>query len=213
VLVALVAAGLLVAVAAGPATAKMYLQATFDAPISFESPPGATLLVGITVLASGEDGELVPVRGSPVHLVLTGRDGATTRAAGVADREPGHYTMQIEVPAGGPRRAEVLLDGTTDLPMMLTASPFTFGPIGEGTAQLVPGKPAAAAPAAAPVPPRDPTTGPAGDPAAAPPAGDGGWLPAGVGLVAGLLALAGVAVLLQRTRGGAGARAGGARGG
>ena len=121
---ALVAALLLVgAVLAAPVGAKEFLQARLDAPIAFDSPPGAVLLVGAVVEAMSPDG-LVPAEGQPVYLVLTGRDGTTTRAAGAGDRRPaGHYTFEIVVPPGGVRDAEIGLHGSSDLPMHVGRRP------------------------------------------------------------------------------------------
>jgi hypothetical protein len=46
--------------------------------------------------------------------------------------------MRIEIPAGGARRAEVVMHGTSDLPIMLQADPFTFGGVTARTAQVAP---------------------------------------------------------------------------
>ncbi len=133
-LVAALAAAALLACLVVPAMAKEFLQARLDAPIAMDTPPGTEILVGVSV----DDGSTHPVEGSPIQLILTGRDGSTTRAAGAADGKPGHYTMRIKIPAGGARRAEVVMHGTSDLPIMLQADPFTFGSVTARTAQVAP---------------------------------------------------------------------------
>ncbi len=136
-LAAILLAALLLATAGLPAIAKEFMQATLDAPIAMGTPGGTEILVGMTVTVP--DGDVMrPVEGSPIYLKLFGRDGSSTRASGVADREPGHYTMRILVPGGGARRAEVGIHGTTDLPIILMADPFTFGGITARTAQVAP---------------------------------------------------------------------------
>lgn len=128
---------LLLAAAALPVLAKEFLQATLDAPIAMGTPGGTEILVGMTVTVP--DGEVMrPVEGSPIYLKLVGRDGTFTRASGITDATPGHYTMRIVVPGGGARRAEVGIHGTTDLPIMLMADPFAFGAITLRTAQVAP---------------------------------------------------------------------------
>ena len=120
-----------------PVAAKEDLQAVLEAPIAMDTPGGTEVLVGITVTAPTDDGR-VPVVGSPIYLKLTGRDGDTTRAAAAADRTEGHYTVRIAIPAGGAREAEIGLDATTDLPMMIMNEPFAFGAITARTSQLAP---------------------------------------------------------------------------
>jgi len=117
---------------------KEWLEATLDAPIAMDTPAGTEILVGVTVLAPGDDGTMQPVVGSPIRLILTGRYGATTFAAGAWDGTPGHYAMRITIPEGGARRAVVAMHGTSDLPLTLMADPFTFGGITSRTAQVAP---------------------------------------------------------------------------
>jgi hypothetical protein len=128
----------------------------------------------------------------PVYLELVGRDGDVTRELGVADEPPGHYTFRIAVPEGGPRQAEIGLEGEEHVPIMWLSSPLTPFPIGPGTAQLAPAadEPAVLVPAA---------TASATDlvPVAA------AFV---VGLAAVALALAAV-LLLRRSRGAPGGRA------
>jgi hypothetical protein len=174
VLAALLAIGALLLVAVAPAAAKEFLQARLEAPISFQSPPGAELEVAVVVTVP--DGvENHPVDGSPIWLRLIGPKGDTTEAPGTMGTGPGRYVMRIEVPAGGPRRLELFMRGTGDLPILLDGDPFTFRPIGAGTAQLAPAlaaatprAPAVATPLAnAPAPAR-PAAEPVAHPAAAP---------------------------------------------
>ena len=127
----------LLALLATPVAAKEDLEVTFDAPIAMDTPGGTEILVGLMVTAPGEDGR-VPVVGSPIYLKLTGRDGATTRAAAAGERTEGHYTVRIAVPAGGAREAEVGMHGTFDMPIMIMSDPFTFGPVTARTAQVAP---------------------------------------------------------------------------
>jgi hypothetical protein len=136
-LAALVAAGALLLTVAAPAAAKEFLQARLEAPISFQSPPGAELEVA--VLVTVPDGVVDhPVDGSPIWLRLIGPNGDITEAPGKMGTGPGRYVMRIEVPPGGPRRLEVFMRGTGDLPILLSGDPFTFRPMGAGTAQLAP---------------------------------------------------------------------------
>lgn len=134
---ALAFALLLVLVAAHPVAAKEGLDARLDAPIAFGTPPGTEILVGVTVEVLTDEGPM-PVDGSPIQLLVTGRDGTVVRAAGAADGKPGHYTMRVVIPPGGVRGAEVVMHGTSDLPLRLTEDPFTFGPVRAGTAQVAP---------------------------------------------------------------------------
>ncbi len=141
---ALVAAAALLATTVAHAAAKEFLDARLVAPISFQSPPGAQLLVAVVV--SVPDGlEQHPVEGSPIWLRLTGPKGDVTEAPGLPGHAAGRYEMRITVPPGGPRRLELVIHGATDLPILLESDPFTFRPIGPGTAQL-------AAPLAVPTP-------------------------------------------------------------
>jgi hypothetical protein len=136
-LAALAAVGALLLVATAPAAAKEFLQARLEAPISFQSPPGAELEVA--VLVTVPDGvQTHPVDGSPVWLRLIGPTGDTTEAPGKMGTELGRYVMRIEVPEGGPRRLELFLQGAGDLPILLDGDPFTFKPMGPETAQLAP---------------------------------------------------------------------------
>ena len=137
-LAVLAAACLAVLAVAAPVTAKESVTATLDAPIGMDTPGGVELLVGMTVVAPDEDGIERPVIGTPMYLKLFGRDGSMTRAAGAADHEPGHYTMRIEVPAGGARRVEVGIHGTSDLRVMVAGEQLVFGGITAQTAQLAP---------------------------------------------------------------------------
>jgi hypothetical protein len=158
----------LLAVVVAPASAKEYLLARLEAPISFQSPPGSTLLVAVDVtVPDGTNQD--PVDGSPISLRLIGPRGDVTEAPGRTGSRTGRYEMRITVPPGGPRRLEVFLRGSSDLPIMLEENPFTFRPIGPGTAQLAPPLSAASAGARAIVPnPPVPVVRPAGDPAAQP---------------------------------------------
>ena len=213
-------AGLLVSLGAVPAAGKEFLQATLDAPIAFDSPPGAILLVGVTVMApDGANGEMVPVIGSPIALILTGRSGATTRAAAEGTETDGYYLFHLEVPAGGPRRLEVGMhgsgpDGPVDLPITLTTDPFTFGPIREGTAQIAPpvdGSRSGAAGVASipPLEPAAPVAAPAAAPAVdlavvpvapAPPDSVPGWVVPALVALGVALAVAALAALVARGR-------------
>ncbi len=196
---ALTAVGL-VACLVVPALGKESLLATLDAPIAMDTPPGTEILVGVTVVVPTEDGTLSGVDGSPIQLILTGRDGSTTRAAGAADGEPGHYVMRIVIPAGGARGLEVVMHGTSDLPITLTADPFTPGGVTARTAQLAPPltprltpAPRPSAVAVAPLPAAQ-ATAPASAPASPAPAMVLGLL-AAVGVVA-----VGVGAFVRRAR-------------
>ena len=178
----------LLAAAAAPAAAKEWLEAELDAPIAMDTPPGTEILVGVTVtVPEGQDRG--PLDGSPLYVTLTGADGEVTRALATEDGPDRHYTVRIAIPAGGARDIEIGLQGETDLPMVLMADPFTFGPITAGTAQR--------APAAAGAMPAEPAA-PAAVPTAA---GTSSPLPlAAAGLV--LVAIAGVVTaLVVRRRG------------
>ena len=177
---------------ATPIAAKEWHEARFDAPIAMGTPGGSEILVGITVTSLSGAG-LVPVEGRPIYLQLTGRYGDTRRAAAAADRIPGHYTVRIAIPAGGARDAEVGIQGTVDLPIMLMNDPFMFGPISATTAQLAPPLDTTVAQHPAPV-----AVAVAPDPAQVPVAAD---VPAGPvptvpepRIVAALLAIAVIAV-------------------
>jgi hypothetical protein len=175
---------------ATPIAAKQWLEARLDAPIAMDTPGGTEILVGITVTAPTEEG-LPPVDESPIYLALTGRSGDTTRAAALPDRTPGHYTARIAIPAGGARKLEIGVHGTTDLPMMLMNDPFAFGPITARTAQLaLPADTTTVAPPPDVVAP-DPAQVPAMQPVPAPP-------PArpvnGAGILAALVVIAAAAV-------------------
>lgn len=193
---ALVAVLLLAAV---PAVAKEGLTARLDAPIAMGTPPGTEILVGMTVTVPGEVGDH-PVEGTPMYLKLIGRDGAVTRAAGAADRTPGHYTMRIAIPDGGVRDIEIGIHGSSDLPIMLVNDPFTFGGVTAATAQLAPPVPPMLTPL-----PRTVETAPL--PAPASPAAPGAAatapgipvLVASVGLL-GVALIAAAGVLLVRRR-------------
>lgn len=188
---ALTTAALLVCLAA-PAMAKEFLQARLDEPIAMDTPPGTEILVGVSV----DDGADGPVVGSPIHLILTGRDGSTTRAAGAVDGVPGHYVMRIVIPAGGARDVEVVMHGTSDLPIMLTGQALTFGPVTARTAQVAP----PLAPPMTPFP-RASAAGPAvavSVPAPAPaPAGPPPVLVVGLAALVVALAVAAIALLLR----------------
>ncbi len=207
--VALGAVALLLAVAVAPASAKELLQARLEAPISFQSPPGSELEVAVLVTVPGETG-MDPVDGSPIWLRLFGPKGDVIEAPGRMGTGPGRYVMRIEVPAGGPRRLEVVMRGTGDLPITLVDDPFTFRPIGAGTARL-----AAPLPIATPFAKPAGPGGPAAQPAVVPPPAAAGdvppWLaPALAVLVVTAVVLA-TAVVVRRARGrGDGVRAGAA---
>src|SRR4051812_10232313 len=151
VLAAIVAVAALVGLAVAPAFAKEFLLARLDAPISFQSPPGAELLVGLLVTVP--DGlSRDPLEGSRIRLRLTGPRGDVTEATARTGSTTGRYVVRIVVPAGGPRHLEVLLPAPSEVPVFLETDPFTFRPIGTGTAQLAssaavagPGAPASAA--------------------------------------------------------------------
>lgn len=144
-------AGLLLAPAVLPALAKEELLATFDAPIAMGTPGGTEILVGMMVTVP--DGDVAhPVEGSPIYLRIFGPDKAFTEASGRIDATPGHYAMRIAIPEGGARRVEVVIRGTTDLPIMLANDPLTFGGIKARTAQLAPAPAPALAPPITPFP-------------------------------------------------------------
>jgi len=139
VLAAIAVGVLLILPAALPAAAKEFLQARLEAPISFDSPPGAELLVAVVVtVPEGLEEHLV--EGSPIWLRLTGPRGDVTEAPGVTGSSPGRYEMRIKVPEGGPRQFELFIRGGGELPIFLEEDPFTFRPIGPGTAQLAPAR-------------------------------------------------------------------------
>lgn len=144
-LAALAAGLVLVQLAAGVAAAKLFLEARLEAPISFDTPPGEELLVAVLVTVP-EGLEDQPVDG-PLRLRLFGPSGDSTDATGATFTGPGRYELRIRVPDGGPRRLEVVAGDGGGVPIFLMEDPFTFRPMGEGTARLV------AAPAAAPVEP------------------------------------------------------------
>jgi len=196
-LAAILVAGVLLACLAVPVLAKEFLQAHLDAPIAMDTPPGTEILVGVTV----DDGSNGPVEGSPIQLVLTGRDGSTTRAAGAADGIAGHYVMRIVIPAGGARDAQVVMHGTSDLPITLTEDPFTFGGVTARTAQVAP--PLAPPMTPYPRPSVDAAAPAASVPTPAPVPGPAGQSPLlAVGLVAVIAGLGlGVLALVRRSRG------------
>ena len=90
--------------------------------------------------------------------MLHGPRGDLTEARGSTGTGPGHVAFRIEVPEGGPRTLQVVVRDGGEEPAFLMEDPFTFRPIGEGTAQV--------APDAAPVTPADPVVLPAPMPAA-----------------------------------------------
>jgi len=185
------AALLAVALLAAPVAAKEFVEARLDAPIPMGLPGGTEILVGIWVTASAPDGPLA-VEGTSMYLRLFGRDGASTRAAGAADRSSGHYTFRIAIPAGGARDLEIGIHGTSDLPVMLGGNdPFTFGGITPRTAQLAP--PLAAAPT--PLPSAAAPASPASSVAAAPTAPAPGPATGVIVAVGALAALAAVLVV------------------
>jgi hypothetical protein len=188
---AIFASAAMLGLASIPALAKgPILEASFDQPISFQSPAGAELLVALTVTVD-EAFEGHSAAGAPVWLRLIGPTGDTTEAAGSIGKGAGRYEMRILVPEGGPRRLEVYLPGgpgESDIQLWLMNDPFTFRPIGEGTAQLAPPlAPMApvATKAAAPPPVTVPAAGPVATPAPEPARGN---------LTIALLALAGGAL-------------------
>jgi hypothetical protein len=220
VVLALLVVPALLAVLAAPAAAKEWLQATLDAPIAMDTPPGTEILVGVTVMVPGDDGAMHPVEGSPIRLILTGRDGSTTHAAGAADGTPGHYLMRITIPAGGVRAAQVAMHGTSDLPLTLTADPLTFGGVTARTAQVAPPLappmtplPRASAGAAAPAAPVEVAAPVERSSAAAPiaPASDAFPLLLGAGVAVLTLVLA-IGLLVAARRSGGGRRVDGAAG-
>ena len=81
----------------------------------------------------------------------------------------GHYAFRITVPDGGPRTLDVVIRGGRQEPVFLMEDPFTFRPVGEGTAQMAPAQ-APVVPEAPAAPPAQPVTSPATrpHPAAAP---------------------------------------------
>ena len=97
------------ALAKGPATAR------FVTPLPAGAPPGATLQLEVEVSVVGEDGEPVPMKGSPVFIRLSGSTGAASEAAGDEVR-PGAYRARVVVPDGGIARVEVGLRGTATYP-------------------------------------------------------------------------------------------------
>ena len=212
--VAMLAATLLLAAAVvTPVSAKMFGEARLDAQISFESPPGATLLVGATIRVLGSDGRLEAGADGPVVLEVEGRDGDRTTALGVADGAPGHYTFLVRVPEGGARDAGIRIVGEPNVTIHWLSSPVTPFPIGPGTAQLAPSGSVAGAggTTSAPAPVAAPPAAVAAAPAPAPVAQPvSGVPPAAAALVVGLaavvLALAAV-LLLRRSRGAPAGRA------
>jgi len=179
---ALAVALLVLAPAALPAAAKMFLEARLDAPISFDSPPGEDLLVGVTVTVP-EGLEDHWIEGSPVWLVLTGAKGDTTESKGTVDAGSGHYAFRIEVPAGGPRSLEVVVRDGAEVPIFLMEDPFTFGPVGPTAAQL------AVAPAPAVVAPVEPVVAPPAAPVGVDPAATTSVAPAPAALAVALIGL------------------------
>ena len=164
---AMAAVLLTLALVAAPVAAKELEEARLDAPIPMGLPGGTEILVGTTVTVASPDGPLA-VEGTPVYLRLTGPDGATTRAAGAADRIAGHYTFRIAIPAGGARAIEIGIHGSSDLPIMLAGDdPFTFGGITPGTAQLAPPPAAALTPLPRVAAPAPAVPAPAAEPAPA----------------------------------------------
>jgi hypothetical protein len=161
----LLAVALLV-LAAAPATAKEWLEAELDAPIAMGTPAGTEILVGLTVTVP-EGLERPAVDAATISLTLLGPTGHATRAIATADGPPNHYTARIAIPEAGARDLVIAVPGAEELPVVLRADPFTFGPISARTAQLAPlgasaadpVTPAASArPAAAPVPTDSPAT-------------------------------------------------------
>ena len=126
-LLAVAVALLAAALVAAPVAAKEWLEATpRRADRRWTRPAARRSSSGSSVTAPEPDG-MHPVEGTPIYLKLIGRDGDTTRAAGAADRTPGHYTFRIAIPAGGARGVEIGIHGTSDLPIMVMDDPFTFG--------------------------------------------------------------------------------------
>jgi hypothetical protein len=200
--ITVLAVTIVLAAGAVPALAKEGLVAQLDAPIALGTPPGTELLVGVTVTVA-DAGVDHPVEGSPIRLVLTGRDGATTRASGAADGKPGHYVMRITVPAGGARRAQVVMHGTSDLVIVLAEDPFAFGPVTTGTAQVAPPLKVAMTPfpRASVSVPAAVAAAPAVQPAVtAEPAGPSWFLVAGLVAVGAALGLGVLIVAARRSR-------------
>ncbi len=217
-LAAIALATLLLSVIAGVASAKESMSAVLDAPIALASPPGAELLVGLTVDVLTEDGEY-PVEGSPIVLILSGRDGETTEAWSVQDRI-GHYVARATVPDSGVRGLRVVLRGTSDIDILLLEDPFTFGGISPRSAQVAPAptpgltplpratavaKVPAASAAPAPVEPASAASEAAPAPAAAAPApavdgtdGATWWPPALVLVVLGVVVVVAVRLRVGR---------------
>jgi hypothetical protein len=191
----LAAAAALLLVAAVPAAAKEFLVAHLEVPISFDSPAGAQLLVSVVLLVP-DDPVDHPVDGSPVWLRLTGPNGDLTEAPGRSTSVPGRYEMRITVPPGGPRHLQLVLRGADELPIMLSEDPFTFRPVGPGTAQVVVPAAVVATPAPAAVAPAAPPA-PAATPApVASPIPAEGAMPWGMPLAIAALAAAALVILL-----------------
>jgi hypothetical protein len=193
------AAAAILALTAGPVAAKEGMTATLDAPIPMGTPGGTELLVGVTVTVPDETGAEHPVEGTPVYLALVGRDGATTRAMGVADRTPGHYTMRIVVPQGGARGIEVGIHGTSDLAIMVAGDTLVLGDVTATTAQVAP----PLAPALTPFPrAANPDANPAPEAMPAPVAAEPAMGPPLLAalVIGGLVLLAGGLVLVRRRR-------------
>ena len=118
--------------------------------------------------------------------MLHGPRGDTTEARGSAGTGPGHVAFRIEVPEGGPRTLQVVVRDGGEEPAFLMEDPFTFRPMGEGTAQLVPG--------GAPAGPAEPVVLPAPMPAATATNAEPVVLAAALAGLAGLLATVGLLV-------------------
>ncbi len=183
ILVPMAAVALLLLLA-GPAAVlgKGDLQARLDAPIARDTPAGTVLLVGLDVtVPDGAGGH--PVEGTPVYLRLIAPGGPASDAdpSWNVGREtaPGHYLVQVTVPAGGVATIEVGIAGTSDLPITVAGDTVVPGGISPLTAQAAASQGEAAT-----------VTGPSGDVGAGAP-WPAGATPAIVLLLGGLgLALA-----------------------
>ena len=135
----LLAAVALLAMIVAPVAAKEFLQARLEAPISFESPPG------VGAARRGHRHGAGRRSAAPGRRVadLAAADRAERRrdrgARGAMGTGPGRYEMRITVPPGAasPTRGRACAARAT-CRSCSRRDPFTFRPIGAGTAQLAP---------------------------------------------------------------------------
>jgi hypothetical protein len=159
------AAALLALALAAPALAKEGAVVTFVEPFPRDAEPGATVTLTWDLSVPDGSGAPAPWGGTPVGIRLAGPSGAATEALGVETGQRGRYAAEVVVPAGGIAGVGAFIRGTAN--GARSDLPITVSP-----------DPLAAATGGAP---------PVGSPA--PPA------PSSVVLVAGLVALAALAVV------------------